>query len=110
MFVGNAKVDASDRRPATLPGTVFVAAPPPGATGPDDITRIATPGVDRGRALIWTAYQKGINPDGTPATPGGPTQSTVAGYDPISGRLLGTIAVTGKVDGEPFAYLMARSI
>jgi hypothetical protein len=44
-FVGNAKVDASDRRPATLPDTVFVAAPPPEATGPDDITRLATRGV-----------------------------------------------------------------
>jgi hypothetical protein len=85
LFVGNAKVDASGRRPATLPGTVFVAAPPPGATGPDDITRLATPGVDGGRALIWTAYQNGINPDGTPGTPGGPTRSTVAGYDPSPG-------------------------
>jgi len=78
---------------------VFVAAPPPGATGPDDITHLATPGVDGDRALIWTAYQNGINPDGTPGTPGGPTQSTVAGYDPFSGRLVETIAVTGKVDG-----------
>jgi hypothetical protein len=99
MFAGNAKVDASGRRPATLPGTVFVTAPPPGATGPDDITRLATPGVDGGRALIWTAYQNGINPDGTPGTPGGPTRSTVAGYDPFNGRLVETIAVTGKVDG-----------
>jgi hypothetical protein len=98
-FVGNARVDAASRRPATLPGTVFVAAPPPGATGPDDITRLATPGVDGGRSLIWTAYQNGINPDGTPGIPGGPTQSIVAAYDPFSGRLIETIAVTGKVDG-----------
>lgn len=110
MFVGDANVDASDRRPATLPSTVLVAAPPPGATGPDDITRLATPGVDCGRALIWAAYQNGINADGTPGTAGGPTRSTVAGYDPFTGRLVETIAVTGKVDGEPFAYLMARSI
>jgi hypothetical protein len=85
--------------PGMLPGQIFVASPPPGATGPDDITRLATEGVDGGRALIWTAYQNGINPDGTPGTPGGPTKSTVAGYDPINGTLLKTISVTGKVDG-----------
>jgi hypothetical protein len=56
-------------------------------------------GLDWGKALIWTAYQNGINPDGTPGTPGGPTQSTVAGYDPSTGALVKTIQVTGKVDG-----------
>ena len=85
--------------PATLPGTTFVAAPPPGAKGADDITPLATSGVDGGRLVIWTAYQNGINADGTPGTPGGPTQSTVAGYDAKTGALVKTIAVTGKVDG-----------
>ena len=85
--------------PGMLPGTIFVASPPAGATGPDDITRLATPGVDKGRALIWTAYQNGINPDGTPGTPGGPTKSAIAGYDPIDGTLVKTIWVTGKADG-----------
>ena len=60
---------------------------------------MAIEGVDGGRALIWTAYQNGINPDGTPGTPGGPTQSTVAAYDPSTGALVRSIQVTGKVDG-----------
>jgi hypothetical protein len=85
--------------PGTLPGTTFVAAPPPGAKGADDITSLATTGLDNGRLVIWTAYQNGINADGTPGTPGGPTQSTVAGYDAMTGALMTTIAVTGKVDG-----------
>src|SRR5580700_5037397 len=85
--------------PGLLPGVTFIASPPPGASGPDDITRLGTKGVDGGRDLIWTAYQNGINPDGTPGTPGGPTKSTIAGYDPVNGRLVRTIRVTGKVDG-----------
>jgi hypothetical protein len=85
--------------PGLLPGVTFVASPPPGASGPDDITRLGSKGVDGGRDLIWTAYQNGINPDGTPGTPGGPTKSTIAGYDPMDGRLVETIRVTGKVDG-----------
>jgi len=39
-----------------LPSTTFVAAPPAGASGPDDITRLAIHGVDHGRVLICTAY------------------------------------------------------
>src|SRR5580704_5465567 len=74
--------------PSTLPGATLVSAPPTGAKGPDDITVMAVRGVDGGRALIWTAYQNGINPDGTPGTTGGPTQSTVAGYDPSTGALV----------------------
>jgi hypothetical protein len=85
--------------PSTLPGTTLVSAPPAGATGPDDITLMAVKGLDGGRELVWTAYQNGINPDGTPGTPGGPTQSTVAGYDPSTGAVVRTIMVTGKVDG-----------
>jgi len=90
---------ATSAGPGTLPSKTFVAAPPPGAKGADDITSLATPGLDGGRLVIWTAYQNGINPDGTPGTPGGPTQSTVAGYDAKTGALVKTIAVTGKVDG-----------
>ena len=85
--------------PGTLPGKVFVASPPPGATGPDDLTSLGVPGLDGGRLVIWTAYQNGINADGTPGAPGGPTASTVAGYDAKTGALVKTILVTGKVDG-----------
>ena len=85
--------------PVMLSAATFVAAPPPGAKGPDDITPLAVPGVDGGRLVIWTAYQNGINADGTPGTPGGPTASTVAGYDVKTGALVTTIPVTGKVDG-----------
>ena len=85
--------------PSTLPGTTLVSAPPAGATGPDDITQMAIKGMDGGRALIWTGFQNGINPDGTPGTTGGPTQSTVAGYDPSTGALIRSVQVNGKVDG-----------
>jgi hypothetical protein len=90
---------ATSTGPGTLPGTTLVTAPPAGATGPDDLTSLATPGLDGGHLVIWTAYQNGINPDGTPGTPGGPTASTVAGYDAATGALVKTIPVTGKVDG-----------
>jgi hypothetical protein len=60
---------------------------------------LAVDGLDGGKPLIWTAFQNGINPDGTPGTTGGPTQSTVAGYDPSTGALVRTIQVTGKADG-----------
>jgi len=53
--------------PSTLPGTTFVSGPPTGSKGPDDITLLATEELNDGRALIWTAFQNGINPDGTPA-------------------------------------------
>ncbi|MDA4118172.1 MAG: hypothetical protein OK455_07495 [Thaumarchaeota archaeon] len=82
-----------------MPSSTFVSTPPPGAKGPDDITLLPTKGLDGGKALIWTAFQNGINPDGTPGAPGGPTQSTVAGYDPSTGTLVRVIQVTGKVDG-----------
>jgi hypothetical protein len=60
---------------------------------------MAVKGLDRGRELIWTAFQNGINPDGTPGVSGGPTRSTVAGYDPSTGALVRSIPVTGKIDG-----------
>jgi hypothetical protein len=76
-----------------------VSAPPTGSKGPDDITRMAVHGLENGRELIWTAFQNGINPDGTPGVSGGPVQSTVAGYDPSTGALVRSISVTGKIDG-----------
>lgn len=74
---------------------ILVSSPPPGSKGPDDITAMAGEGDHGGHAVIWTAYQNGIGPDGSPAG----AQSTVAGYDAHSGRLVTTISVTGKVDG-----------
>ncbi|MCI4344316.1 MAG: hypothetical protein L3J87_01655 [Thermoplasmata archaeon] len=85
--------------PSSLSQSTFVSAPPTGATGPDDITYLATAGLDHGRAMIWTNYQNGVNPNGTPGTPGGLTHSTVAGYDRATGTLVRTFNVTGKVDG-----------
>ncbi|HKV89914.1 MAG TPA: hypothetical protein VJQ43_01815 [Thermoplasmata archaeon] len=85
--------------PSTLPSLTLVSAPPSGAKGPDDITSHSLLGNGSGTQLLWTAYQNGINPDGTPGTTGGPTQSTIAGYDPSSGTLVKTINITGKIDG-----------
>lgn len=85
--------------PVIVPQTTFVAAPPTGSTGPDDITSLVSPGLDHGRPMIWTAYQNGVNPNGTPGTPGGLTHSTVAGYDRATGTLVRALNVTGKVDG-----------
>jgi hypothetical protein len=99
VLPGVSAVAPGGSSPGALPGTVFVSSPPPGAAGPDDITMMSTPGLDGGKPIIWTAYQNGINPDGTPGTPGGPTKSTVAGYDMSTGALIATIQVTGKVDG-----------
>lgn len=94
---------ASATHPSNAPRMLFsltlVSAPPAGTKGPDDLTHLTVPGLDHGAPVIWTAYQNGINPNGTPGSPGGPTQSTVAGYDPVSGRLVYTINVTGKLDG-----------
>ena len=87
------------RGPTTLPASPFIGAPPPGAVGPDDITSLAVEGVDHGNPVVWTAFQNGINPDGTPGNPSGPVQSTVAGYDAETGALVESIPITGKVDG-----------
>jgi hypothetical protein len=85
--------------PSLLPSTTVVAAPPAGAKGPDDLTRLAVDGLAGGRSLLWTAFQNGIGPDGTPAL-GGPSDSTIAGYDPKNaGSPVRIIHVTGKVDG-----------
>jgi len=85
--------------PKTLPSSVLVPGAPSGSKGPDDLTYLATPSLDWGRPLVWTAYQNGINPNGTPGTTGGPTNSTVVGYDPALGVLVKAISVPGKVDG-----------
>jgi hypothetical protein len=90
---------AGQTAPTTLQGRMVVSAPPAGDKGPDDIALLATPGLDNGMPMIWTAYQNGINADGTPGAPGGPTQSTVAGYDASTGALVATVQVTGKSDG-----------
>jgi hypothetical protein len=84
---------------STLPNTTLVATPPSGAKGADDIAWMVNDGLDHGKALIWTAYQNGINPNGSPGAPGGPTNSTVAGYDPSTGALVTSFSVAGKVDG-----------
>ena len=83
----------------SLASKTLVSGPPTGTKGPDDITRMAVKGLDNGKELIWTAFQNGINPNGTPGTSGGATQSIVAGYDPSTGALILTIPVTGHVDG-----------
>jgi hypothetical protein len=81
--------------PATLPTLPFPFKAPAGATGPDDLTRLAVEGLDGGKPLLWTAFQNGIGPDGLPAG----AHSTVAGFDPSTAALVTTIAVTGKIDG-----------
>ena len=75
-----------------------MSTPPAGSFGPDDISVLATKGVDGGNAVLWTAYQNGIPATGG-ASPAGVTQSTVAGYDAATGALVKTIGVTGKADG-----------
>jgi hypothetical protein len=89
----------SSAGPSMLPSTTFVPAPPTGSKGPDDITMLATKGVNGGNPLVWTNYQNGINPDGTPGVAGGPTMSTIAGYDPSTGALVLSIKIAGKCDG-----------
>jgi hypothetical protein len=84
---------------SSLPVKTLVSAPPQGAKGPDDLTVLSTPGLDYGRTMLWTAYQNGIDANGTPGMPGGPTQSVIAGYDAQTGALERYILVTGKVDG-----------
>jgi hypothetical protein len=90
---------ASDTAAAASSITTFVGAPPASASGPDDLTILATNGLDGGHSVVWVGFQNKINPDGTPATAGGATQSTLAGFDSTSGVLVKSIAVTGKIDG-----------
>ena len=60
---------------------------------------LAVPSLDGGKLLIWTAYQNGINPNGTAGSTSGLIQSTVVAYDAASGKIVRQILVTGKVDG-----------
>jgi len=83
----------------TLPGETLVAAPPPGDSQPDDIAWLPAGGLDHGRTLVWTEFQNGINPNGTPSTQYGPDQSVIAGFDPTTGLLVRAISVGGHVDG-----------
>ncbi len=90
----------NDPGPAEFPTEhAFVSSPPAGSKGPDDITLLAIPGLDGGAALIWTAFQNGIMPNGTAGHSGGPTLCTVAGYDPSTGTLVENVSVAGKCDG-----------
>jgi hypothetical protein len=82
-----------------LPGHLLVAAPPSWAKGPDDLTQLSVHGLDSGRALIWTEFQNGIDPNGSPSYIGGPTQSEIAGFDPLNGLLVRSINVSGHIDG-----------
>jgi hypothetical protein len=103
---GAATSPAASSGPSTLPGTTLVPAPPTGATGPDDLTSLAVPGVDGGLPVLWTDFQNGVNPDGTPGT-GGATNSTVAGFDASTGTLVKSFSVPGHVDGltaDPFLH------
>ncbi len=83
----------------TLPEETLVASPPSGDSEPDDIAWLPAGHLDGGRPLIWTAFQNGINPNGTPGTPYGPDLSVVAGFDPSTGLLVRAISVWGHVDG-----------
>jgi hypothetical protein len=78
---------------------VLVSAPPSGDKGPDDIALLSTPSLNGGNPVVWTAYQNGIQANGTAGSLGGPTQSTIVGYDASTGALVKTIQVTGKSDG-----------
>jgi hypothetical protein len=84
---------------ATLTGRTLVSGPPPGAiSSPDDLTLTAVKGLDQGRLTLWTEWQNGINPDGTPSSTGA-NQSIIAGYDVATGMLVREIPVNGHVDG-----------
>jgi hypothetical protein len=103
VWVGNAQaaptLSASDHLagPHYLPSAPFVTGGPGTNFGPDDLTSMPLhPG---GPSLIWTEWQNGIDPNGTPAYPGGPSNSTVAGYNPVTGHLVRAISVPGHVDG-----------
>ncbi|MCI4337128.1 MAG: hypothetical protein L3K17_08085, partial [Thermoplasmata archaeon] len=85
--------------PSTLSARTFVAAPPNGSVGPDDITDLSVPGFDHGNLVVWVAFQNHIDPNGTAGTTGGTTRSTVVGYDRATGAVVRSVNVTGKVDG-----------
>lgn len=83
--------------PTTLPATTIVAAPPAHNSSPDDLAWMSLKAGD-GPALLWTEYQNGINPNGTPGASGS-VDSYIAGYNPRTGALVRMIPVPGHVDG-----------
>src|ERR1700722_10618295 len=106
VAAGAATGPAPTTGPSTLPSTNLVPGPPTGASQPDDLTSLAVPGVDGGLPVLWTEFQNGVNPDGTPG-PGGVTNSTVAGFDASTGTLVKSFSVPGHVDGltaDPFLH------
>ncbi|MGI0131789.1 MAG: hypothetical protein ACREDK_01640 [Thermoplasmata archaeon] len=84
--------------PSTLPGTTFVSAPPGGASGPDDLAYLPPQCTFGIPGTIWTAYQNGIGPTGTPSGSGA-TASTIVGYDVGTGAVVLSVNVSGHVDG-----------
>lgn len=83
----------------TLPEETLVATPPTGDSQPDDIAWLPAGNLDHGKTLVWTEFQNGINPNGTPSSQYGSTQSVIGGFDPITGDLIRAISVSGHVDG-----------
>jgi hypothetical protein len=88
---------AAGARPHTLPSVLLVPSPPRFASAPDDLAML--PLFDHGSTDLWTEYGNGVNPNGSASSPGGATQSTLAGYDPSTGKLVRTLNLTGHVDG-----------
>ena len=84
---------------ATLPSTTFLSGPPDGVKGPDDIALLSVSSVDGGAPVIWTAFQNGVQSNGTAGKPAGPASSTVIGFDMATGAQVKNISVVGKVDG-----------
>lgn len=83
----------------TVPSSTFVAGAPAGLKGPDDLTSLPGSCMVGTGVTLWTAYQNGINPNGTAGAPGGIDHSVVTGYAIPSGIIVQMINVTGKVDG-----------
>lgn len=83
----------------TVPSSTFVASAPAGLKGPDDLTSLPASCMVGTGMTLWTAYQNGINPNGSPGSPGGIDHSVVTGYAIPSGIVVQMVNVTGKVDG-----------
>jgi hypothetical protein len=73
------------RVPAIHP-TLFATAPP-GASRPDDITRLGK--------LLYVTYQNNAGKDGSP--PG--SMSTIVAFDSRNGQVVATYSVLGRCDG-----------
>lgn len=97
----------------TLSSHPFTLAPPAGAKGPDDLAQLGISYNHLWTPLLWVAYQNGINTNGSPGSPGGPYQSTIAGYVLSNGSLAREVNVTGKVDGltgDPVNHLLIATV